>query len=144
MRYLTPVLTLCLTSGLIAATPHPFAQSLVKALHTAHPELEEIGIAVRLPQGCRSIASTDPSDVGEKCESEDLKPMQSDQPVVQPEGKELDLSMPLHDASGNLIGTIGIELIPPAGETRADTERRIRAIVVEVEKKIPSKAKLIS
>ncbi len=126
-----------------ARPQHRFAQALVNRMHRAHPEIEEIGIAVQFAGGCRTIASTDPGDVGERCESEDRTPMRTGRIVVQREGKELDISLPLRDASGRRVGSIGMELIPARGESRAAAIRKVKAIAAAMARQIPSKARLL-
>ena len=122
---------------------HAFAQSLVNQLHSAHPEFSGIGISAVIPgKGCYGLASTDKTDIGTKCESADVAPLRTGRASVATEGKNLDISLPLHDASGKMVGVIGIETAPGAG--RAATLAKVRAAVHQVERQIPSKAKLIS
>ncbi|HEV2182589.1 MAG TPA: hypothetical protein VGR39_02805, partial [Candidatus Acidoferrales bacterium] len=46
-----------------------FAQKLVEATQAKHPEVDEVGISTDTRRGCYGIASTDKSDIGEKCEN---------------------------------------------------------------------------
>lgn len=119
-----------------------FAQSLVEQAHRAHPEATEIGISARSARGCHTIASTDPSDIGETCEKDDAAPMQTGKPYVGAEGKSYDISLPLHDAKGRLVGSVGIELARKSGQTEAAQVAQAKAIAGEMEKQIPSKAAL--
>lgn len=122
---------------------HAFAQNLVNQLHSAHPAFSEIGISAVIPgKGCYGLASTDKSDIGEKCESDDVVPLHTGRAFIGTEGRNLDISLPLHDASGNIVGVIGIETAP--GADRAATLSNVRAAVRKIEQQIPSKAKLIS
>jgi hypothetical protein len=122
---------------------HAFAQNLVNQLHSAHPEFSEIGISAVIPgEGCYGLASTDKTDIGEKCESDDVVPLHTGRASIGTEGKNLDISLPLHDASGKIVGVIGIETAP--GANRAATLSNVRAAVRKIEQQIPSKAKLIS
>lgn len=122
---------------------HAFAQGLVEQLHSAHPEFSEIGISAVIPgAGCKGIASTDKTDIGETCESDDAAPIKTGRASISAEGKNLDISLPLHDAAGKLVGAIAIEV--PPGASRAETVRRVRAAVRGIESQIPSKARLIS
>ncbi len=124
-------------------TTHAFAQSLVNQLHSAHPDFSEIGISAVIPgEGCYGLASTDKTDVGEKCESDDVVPLHTGRASIGTEGKDLDISLPLHDASGNVVGVIGIETAP--GANRAAAISTVRAAVRKIEQQIPSKAKLTS
>ena len=119
------------------------AQKLVEATHAQHPEVNELGIAMVTSQGCRSIASTDKSDVGEKCEPEDLQPMHTGKAVVGKENGGFDVSLPLQDSSGNLIGTLGIEFKSAPGQTKASAMQQAEKIAADIKAQIPSKASLL-
>ncbi len=119
------------------------AQKLVEATHAQHPEVNELGIAMVTSHGCRSIASTDKSDVGEKCEPEDLKPMHTGKAVVGKENGGYDVSLPLQDSSGNLIGTLGIEFKSAPGQTKASPMQQAEKIAADMKAQIPSKASLL-
>ncbi len=121
----------------------PDAQALVAQLHRAHPEMSEIGIDMQTSRGCRTVASTDPGDRNQACESDDIAPMRTGKESISREGKELDISLPLHDAHGQLIGAIGIELAPKSGETRAQAVNRVRSAVAALERRIESKDQLL-
>lgn len=126
-----------------APRPHAFAQKLVDQLQAAHPEFSEIGIsAIIAGSGCQGIASTDKSDIGEKCEADDAAPIRTGRESIGSEGKNLDISLPVHDASGKLVGAVGIETAP--GADREATLRKVRAAVHAMEKQISSHAQLIS
>ena len=140
-------LVLFAVAAVFAAPPapaeHAFAQRLVNQLHSAHPEFSEIGISAVMPgEGCYGLASTDKSDIGEKCESDDMVPLHTGRASVGTEGKNLDIFLPLHDASGKVVGVISIETAP--GANRAATLSNVQAAVHKIEQQIPSKARLIS
>ena len=119
-----------------------FAQTLVESTHPRHPETTEIGIAARSSRGCETIASTDRGDIGEKCEKDDLTPMQTGNPFVEKEKDGFDVSLPLHDAQGKIVGTVGIEFKSEPGQTESSVLARAKTIAAEMETHIPSKAKL--
>jgi hypothetical protein len=141
----TILLAALLTAVTAAAVAQagPSAQALVVQLHRAHPELSEIGIDLQTAQGCRTVASTDPGDRNEACESDDIAPMRTGKTSVTREGKELDIAMPLYDAKGQLVGAIGIELTPKPGQTQAQVVSHVHAIVARLERRIHSKAQLL-
>jgi len=118
------------------------AQKLVNEAHAKHPEANEIGIATVGPKGCTTIASTDKKDVGEKCEAEDSEPIRTGKTHVEKEGKNFDVTLPLHDQSGKTVGSVGIELAPKNGETQADVEKHAQGIAKEMESAITSKESL--
>lgn len=119
-----------------------FAQTLVESTHARHPETTEIGIAARSSRGCETIASTDRGDVGEKCEKDDVEPMQTGNPFVEKEKDGFDVSLPLHDAQGKTVGTVGIEFKSEPGQTESSVLAQAKTIAAEMETHIPSKAKL--
>lgn len=136
-------------SGVVLAQYHPgtptgpiFAQQLVEATRAKHPEADEVGISAVTSGGCRGIASTDKGDIGEKCEKEDAEPMQTGKPFIEKESDGFDVSLPLHDVSGNTIGSVGIGFKPAPGQTSASVMQAAHEIAAEMEKQIPSKASL--
>jgi hypothetical protein len=118
------------------------AQDLVEDMLSKHPEADEIGISALSSHGCRTIASTDWGDIGEACEKDDSEPMHTGKPYVEKEKDGFDISVPLHDSGGKLIGTVGIGFKPHAGQTEAVLVEQARKIAGEMEMQIPSKAKL--
>jgi hypothetical protein len=137
---------LALSSGHPVARPEAksrtFAQALVEQTKARHPEAGEVGFAVRLKSGCKTIASTDPGDVGEACEKDDVAPMQTGKPYVEKEGDGYDVSVPLRDAQGRLIGSLGVGFKREAGQTKSKLTAAALAIAKELAPQIPSKAKL--
>ncbi|MHB8486368.1 MAG: PDC sensor domain-containing protein [Candidatus Acidiferrales bacterium] len=119
-----------------------FAQKLVEQTHAQHPEATEIGIVTMSARGCRTIASTDKGDIGEKCEADDSAPIRTGKPYVEKEKDGYDVSLPLHDATGKAIGAVGIEFKLEAGQTAANMTEKAKRIAGEMEKQIPSKAAL--
>lgn len=123
--------------------PIILAQSLVNEAHSNHAEATEIGIVVVGAKGCSNIASTDSGDIGEKCERGDSDPIHTGKPYVEKEKDDFDVSLPLHDLSGKLVGAIGIELKAEPGKTQSDIVEQAKKIAGEIERKIPSKAALM-
>jgi hypothetical protein len=119
-----------------------FAQKLVETTRAKHPELDEIGISAITSRGCVGIASTDKSDVGGKCEREDSEPMRTGKPVVEKEKDGFDVTLPLHDSAGKMIGSAGFGFKAAPGQTEASVTEQAQKIAAEMETQIPSKAKL--
>jgi hypothetical protein len=121
-----------------------YAQRLVDALAAGHPELLRIGMHVTPPNRSDNIiiACNVSERIGRKSDPEDLKAMNSGQPVVLKEGENFDVTLPLHDATGQVIGAIGLTFKPLPGEKNADAARRARAMAHEIEKQIASRAQL--
>ncbi len=119
-----------------------FAQKLVEATRMKHAEADEIGISTTTRRGCIGIAATDKSDIGEKCEKDDVEPMHTGKPFVEKEKDGFDVSLPLHDSTGKLISVVGIGFKAAAGQTEASVTEQAQKIASEMEAQIPSKAKL--
>lgn len=129
-------------ASLAAAANDTLAQKLVGEAMAAHPQATEIGISVRSPAGCHSIASSDPSDVGERCETGDLRVMRTHRPYAVKESDGYDVSVPLHDSAGKFIGTLAVEFRRKSGQTRAAVIRQAEAISKEMAARIASQASL--
>ena len=150
LRILAVVFTVLITLGpfdrTLAQTKankgKSFAQKLVEATRMKHAEADEIGISSNTRRGCMGIASTDKSDIGEKCEKDDIETMQTGKPFVEKEKDGFDVVLPLHDSTGKLIGVVGIGFKAAAGQTEASVTKQAQKIVGEMESQIPSKAKL--
>ncbi len=132
------------TAGKAKPANYGFAQKLVSATHAAHPEADEIGISATTRGGCVGIASTDPGDVGEKCEAADVAPMKTGKPSVEKEGTGFDVALPLHDAHGTLVGVAGIGFKGAPGQTEGTVTAAAKTIVAEMERQIPSRAALLA
>lgn len=124
-----------------ASAAHPLAQKLVASAQSSHPDVTEIGIELPGANGCTTIASTDPGDVGEKCESDDIRPLKTGRPSVAKESDGYDVSVLLHDASGRRVGVLGVEM-KLAGHTRASALSEARKIERAMAAQIPSRASL--
>lgn len=124
-----------------AVTHHTRAQSLVEAMLNQHTMLTEVGISTREAHGCRSIASTDPGDVGESCESGDLRVMHTHKLHAVRERDGIDLSVPLHDAQGKPIGVLDMETNRSVRSLSRATQIAL-GIEKQLSKQIPSRASL--
>jgi DNA-binding IclR family transcriptional regulator len=66
--------------------------------------------------------------------------MKTGEPFVEHEPDGFDVTAPLHDATGKLIGALGIDFKPQPGQTKADVLKLTAGLLKEVEQQIPSKA----
>jgi hypothetical protein len=121
------------------------AQNLVDLITKKHPEITGLELAVTPAgrQNCVTIAATDPKDLREECDRDEAVALKTLKPFVEHEPDGFDVTAPLHDANGNLIGTLGIDFKPQAGQTKAGILKRTTDILKEVERQIPSKAFLL-
>jgi len=123
------------------------AQQLVNRTVAAHPELAAVEVAVLTGGACRTVAATDPKDIGERCDKDEWGPIRTGTPDVEaPSAADpvYDITQALHDSAGRLIGAVGMDLKPMAGQDRAAVVARARAILREMEAAIPTKARLLS
>jgi len=123
-----------------------FAQKLVDELVARHPELIRVGLHVTPPKTSENpiIASNVSEKIGQRSHPEDLQAMQSGKPIVLKEGENFDVTLPLHDAAGEIIGAIGLTFKPRPSEQENDAIGRARDAARELEKQILSKAKLFA
>src|SRR5437762_2221124 len=66
--------------------------------------------------------------------------MKTGAPFVEQEAEGFDVTAPLHDATGKLIGGLGIDFKQQHGQTKADVLKLTAALLKELEQQIPSKA----
>jgi hypothetical protein len=132
--------------ALMAAPDHILAQKIVAELKAAHPEITSLEIAATrsAQEGCRTIAATEEKEIGEKCDADEFTAMKTNRPFVEQEKDEFDATLPLHDAAGAIIGTVGMDFKAGPGQTKETVTRQARQIVSEVEKRITSKEQLFA
>jgi hypothetical protein len=120
------------------------AQKLVDDLVAKRPGIVRVGMHLTPPNGPDNIivASNVAAKVGQKSDPEDLQAMRTGRPVVLREDGNFDITLPLHDSSGKLIGAIGLTIRPGPGEQESSVTRRASGIARELGMQIPSKAKL--
>jgi len=119
------------------------AQRLVEEAVSKHPEVAEIELAVRSSSECSTIADSELKGIGEKCDHDELEAMQTGEPFIEKESDGFDVTMPLHDSTGKIIGTVGMDFKAEPGQQRSSVVERSRKIVQDVEEQIPSEARLL-
>jgi hypothetical protein len=125
--------------------PNTYAQQLVDRMVAQHPHVKSVELALLSSKGCATVAATAPEDIGEACDNDENTPMKTSKPFVEAPSKDdpvYDITQALHDASGQLIGAVGMD-IAPAGRSRADVVAQAAAVLGEMEGSIPSKEKLV-
>ena len=146
----TALAVLTLVGGITVAASAAgkiFAQQLVEEAMGRNPQVSGVELASTPPgKACMTIASTESGDVGEKCDKDEFTVMKTNKPFVEKEtegGKEVyDVTMPLHDARGKLIGTVGMDFKPKPGQKKSQVVLPARQLVHEMEVRIPTKARL--
>ncbi len=121
------------------------AQQLVDAAVKMHHQLSGLELSATPPgkQACVTIAATEAKDLGEKCDEDEFTALRTRKPFVEKEADGYDITLPLHDASGILIGTLGMDFKPEPGQQGSKVVAQAQQIASEIEKQIPSKAKLL-
>jgi hypothetical protein len=119
-----------------------FAQRLVEEVVSKNPEVRAVELAVRSSKVCSTIAESELKGVGEQCDHDELEVMRTAEPLVEKEGEGFDVTIPLHDSTGKIIGTVGIDFKGEPGQQRSSIVERAKKIVENLEAQIPSQAKL--
>jgi hypothetical protein len=134
--------SLCQSS---AAPPDKIAaQQAAEEIAAAHPEITSLEIAATKSQseGCKTIAATEAKEVGQKCDKDELTAIKTNAPLVEKEKDGFDVTLPLHDSSGKVMGTAGMDFKPEPGQTKSDVVSKAKLIASELEKRLPSKEQL--
>jgi hypothetical protein len=128
------------------ATPYTYAQRLVDRMVARHADLSNLELAVLSDSTCATVAATErQADVGEACDADEYGPIRTGEPNVERPTKDdpiYDITLALHDASGHLIGAVGMDIAPPKAGGDSAAVARARALLRELEAQIPSQAKL--
>jgi len=122
------------------------AQRLVDEFVGTHPELAGLELALLVGADCRTVAATAREDVGEKCDGDELGPIRTGRPDIEPPSKKdpvYDITQALHDPTGAIIGAAGMDLKPEPGATREATIGHARQLLAELENRITSKERLL-
>jgi hypothetical protein len=129
-------------SPLKAQSTKTQAQRLIDLTAQKHPEITGLELSAT-PLGkddCMTVAATEPKDLGEKCDEDEATALRTLKPFVEHEPDGYDVTAPLHDANGKVIGTLGIDFKPKAGQTETEVLKGTAALLKEIEQQIPSKA----
>ena len=120
------------------------AQKLVAEIKAGHPEITGLELAASRSEqeGCKTIAATEVMEIGEKCDKDEFTAMKTNQPFVEKEKDEFDATLPIHDAAGKIIGTVGMDFKTGPGQTKETVTRQAKQIAAELEKRITAKEQL--
>src|SRR6267143_2192872 len=118
------------------------AQRLVEEAVSKHPEVAEVELAVRSSSERSSIADSELKRCWGEVRPRRTEAMRTGEPFIEKESDGFDVTMPLHDSTGKIIGTVGMDFKTEPGQQRSSVVERSRKIVQEVEEQIPSEARL--
>ena len=120
------------------------AQKVVEEVKAAHPEITGLEIAATKSQseGCKTIAATEAQEVGQKCDKDELTAIKTNAPFVEKEKDGFDVTLPLHDSLGKVMGTVGMDFKPEPSQKKSDVVSKAKQIASELEKRLTSKEQL--
>jgi hypothetical protein len=123
--------------GAVAQTKNAAAQKLVDEIKAAHPEITGLELAAKTPgAGCQTIAATEAKEVGEKCDDDEFTAWNTNKPFIEQEKEEFDVTLPIHDSSGKVIATAGMDFKRQAGRTKETVAREAQKIGAEIERRL--------
>jgi hypothetical protein len=117
------------------------AQQLVDSTMKKNADVAGLEVSAT-PAGkttCVTIAATEPKDLGETCDQDEIAALKTGQPHIEKEADGYDVTAPLHDANGKLVGTIGIDFKLQSGQNDASIRQRTKELLRELESQILSK-----
>jgi hypothetical protein len=130
-----------------SATPtNTYAQKLVDETIARHPDLQILALHITPPNSTENIIlASSIGRIGKKGDEDDLDVMKSGKPLLEVHisGKRFEVELQLHDRNGKTIGAISTVFPYKAGDDKSQFQKRGEAIRAEIEKKIPSAAKLM-
>jgi hypothetical protein len=128
----------------IAAGEKTMAQKALEEVAVAHPEIAGLELAASrsTKQSCSTVAATDSKEIGEKCDKDEFTVMRTNRAFIEEEKDGFDITMPLHDSLGKIIGTVGMDFKPETGQTRATVTAKANQVASELEKRLKSKHQL--
>lgn len=124
-----------------------YAQQLVDRTVAGYGDVSNVELSVLGPDSsCATLAATERKrDVGESCDEDEWDPIHTGRPDVEaprPDDPVYDITLALHDASGRLIGAVGLDIAPSTSGGESAAVARAEEILHVLEGQIPSKAKL--
>jgi hypothetical protein len=129
-----------------AADNHIYAQTLVNELMASRTDLIIVGVHARAPGATDSTKiATNEDKIGRKDEPDDLMVSDEQKIILSPglHGKNrFQVLIPMKDASGNIIGALGLVFKFQEGDDPVDFLQKGTAIRDSLAKRIPNLAKL--
>ncbi len=117
-----------------AAAEH--VRRLVARFVADHRDVEALEVALGTGESCRTVAASDPDDVGEACDEDELRAMRTGEPVVggpESDGSVYDVTQALHDAEGRLIGAVGMD-VRANGRSREEVIERAKELLTGLQR----------
>ncbi len=122
-----------------------YAQKLVDETLAKHPELQILALHVTPPGSAENvILASSIGRIGKKGDEDDLKVIQTGEPLLEVHisGKRFEVELQLHDRSGKTIGAMSAVYAYKPGDDKSGFQKQAEQLRAELEKNIPSVAKL--
>jgi hypothetical protein len=122
-----------------------YAQKLVDDMLAAHPELQIFALHINMPNSDNIILASNIGRIGKKADEDDIAVIETGKPILEVHisGKRFETELQLKDRKGNVIGAVSTVFPYTPGEDKAKFEPMGQKIKAELERKIPSRAKLL-
>jgi hypothetical protein len=127
------------------AKPNTYAQKLIDDGLAKHPDIVIFVFHVKNADGSDyPIIGSNIGRYGKKADEDDLRVIHTGKPnlEVNATGNHFEVEMALHDTSKNVLGAIAVVFNYKAGDNKEALHKKAEKIREEVEKQIPSIAKL--
>jgi hypothetical protein len=128
------------------AKPNNYAQKLIDQGLTKHPEIVIFVMHVKNQDGSDyPIIASNIGRYGKKADEDDLRCIHTGKTnlEVNATGNHFEVEMALHDSSKNILGAIAVVFNYKNGDDKEALHKKAERIREEVEKQIPSLAKLV-
>jgi len=129
-----------------STSTNTYAQKLVDETLAKHPELQILALHVTPPNSTDNvILASSIGRIGKKADEDDMRVIKTGEPLleVHVSGKRFEVELQLHDRAGKTIGAVSTVFPYQPGDDKAQFKQKAEAIRAELEKKIPSVAKLV-
>jgi len=123
-----------------------YAQNLVDETMTKHPEVQILALHITPPGSPDNvILASSIGRIGKKGDEDDLKVIETGEPILEVHisGKRFEVELRLHDTSGKTIGAVSAVYAYKPSDDKAQFRIQAETVRAELEKKIPSVAKLV-
>src|SRR5260370_39051249 len=123
-----------------------YAQKLVDEVMASHPDLQILALHITPPNSMNNIIlASSIGRIGKKGDEDDLEVIKTGKPILEVHisGKRFEVELQLHDRNGKTIGAVSTVFAYKPSDHKTHFQKRGEMIRSEIEKKIPSIAKLV-
>jgi hypothetical protein len=123
-----------------------YAQKLVDETMALHPDLQILALHITPPNSTDNIIlASSIGRIGKKGDEDDLEVIKTGKPILEVHisGKRFEVELQLHDRNGKTIGAVSAVFAYKPGDDKVQFQKRGDMIRSEIEKRIPSLARLV-